>query len=142
MKVLITGIAGFIGFHTALYDLAMKVIRLSAFDNFNSYYDPTLKYKRSAKLAGEHDIVVEHIDLKDKDGVVEFVKQEKPDLVIHLAAMAGVRYSMDNPQEYIDNNVTGTLNLIIACEESWCRERHLRFHFLCAARQSFTMERG
>ena len=117
MKVLITGIAGFIGFHTAIR-FSNEGHTVVGFDNFNSYYDPTLKYKRSAKLAGEHDIVVEHIDLKDKDGVVEFVKQEKPDLVIHLAAMAGVRYSMDNPQEYIDNNVTGTLNLIIACEEA------------------------
>ncbi len=116
MKVLITGIAGFIGFHTAIR-FSNEGHTVVGFDNFNSYYDPTLKYKRSAKLAGEHDIVVDHIDLKDKDGVVEFVKQEKPDLVIHLAAMAGVRYSMDNPQEYIDNNVTGTLNLIIACEE-------------------------
>src|SRR5210317_1023953 len=117
MKVLITGMAGFIGFHTAIKfkEAGHNVV---GFDNFNSYYDPELKYKRSAKLSGEYGVVCEPIDLKDKSGVAEFVCSEKPDLVVHLGAMAGVRYSMDNPQEYIDNNVTGSMNVVLACEEA------------------------
>ena len=117
MKVLITGMAGFIGFHTAIR-FHMEGYKVIGFDNFNTYYDPTLKYTRAGILNERYNIQCPLIDLKRKDEVVGFIKREKPDLVVHLGAMAGVRYSMDNPQEYIDNNVTGSMNVILACEEA------------------------
>lgn len=117
MKVVITGMAGFIGFHTALR-FQQAGYEVQGFDNFNSYYDPQLKYKRAGKLNVDHGIICPNCDLKRKDDFAGWLKRSKPDLVVHLGAMAGVRYSMENPQEYIDNNVTGTLNLIQACEEA------------------------
>jgi len=117
MKVVITGMAGFIGFHTALR-FQQAGYEVQGFDNFNSYYDPQLKYKRVGKLNVDHGIICPNCDLKRKDDFAGWLKRSKPDLVVHLGAMAGVRYSMENPQEYIDNNVTGTLNLIQACEEA------------------------
>jgi UDP-glucuronate 4-epimerase len=115
MKILITGIAGFIGFHTAIrfHNEGHTVV---GFDNFNSYYDPALKFKRASHLKENYGIECTKLDLRNELGVYKFVESEKPDLVIHLAAMAGVRYSMDHPQEYIDNNVTGSQNLINALE--------------------------
>lgn len=125
MKVLITGMAGFIGFHTAMHyhNQGWNVV---GFDNFNDYYDPKLKYDRAEHLRTEYGIDVANIDLRsviheggyDSFYMDEFIYEEKPDLVIHLAAMAGVRYSMDHPQEYIDVNITGTQNLINACERA------------------------
>ena len=116
MRVLITGMAGFIGFHTAIkfkeegYDVV-------GFDNFNNYYDSKLKKDRSDYLENVYNIETYKLDLKDQNVMEGFINLHKPDLVIHLAAMAGVRYSMDNAQEYIDNNITGTQNLIKACED-------------------------
>lgn len=106
MNVLITGAAGFIGFHTALkfHEAGHHVIGI---DNFNTYYDASLKYERKAQLKMQ-GIVVYDKDLRDDLDMVMM----KQDLVIHLAAMAGVRYSMDHAQEYIDVNLTGTANLI------------------------------
>ena len=121
MKVLITGMAGFIGFHTALR-FKSEGYDVIGFDNFNTYYDPVLKYSRASYLNEKHNIQCPLVDLKRKDEVRGFVVREKPDLVVHLGAMAGVRYSMDNPQEYIDNNLTGTLNLIHACEEAGTKD--------------------
>lgn len=113
--VVITGIAGFIGFHTAI-KFKQKGWNVMGFDNFNDYYDPQLKHDRAKKLAEDHDIIVAPLDLKNAKEIDSFLYGTAPDLVIHLAAMAGVRYSMDNAHEYIDNNITGTLNLIHACE--------------------------
>ena len=117
MKVMITGMAGFIGFHTALH-FKQAGHCVTGFDNFNSYYDPSLKMKRAGKLNVDHGIICRNMDLKNLDDFSDWMKDVKPDLVVHLGAMAGVRYSMDNPQEYVDNNVTGSLNLIKACEEA------------------------
>jgi UDP-glucuronate 4-epimerase len=117
MKVMITGMAGFIGFHTALH-FKQAGHFVTGFDNFNSYYDPSLKMKRAGKLNVDHGIICRNMDLKNLDDFSDWMKDVKPDLVVHLGAMAGVRYSMDNPQEYVDNNVTGSLNLIKACEEA------------------------
>jgi len=116
MKVCITGLAGFIGMHTAIKfrKMGWDVV---GFDNFNSYYEPQLKYDRAKNLK-DYDVYVKTIDLKDKYDLAKFIKSEKPDLVIHLAAMAGVRYSMDHADEYIDNNITGTYNLISAIEQT------------------------
>lgn len=112
-KIAITGGAGFIAFHLAqsLHADGHEVIGL---DNFNDYYDPALKRARARKLA-EIGIGIAKCDLKDKSDVHDFMKLHHPDLVIHLGAYAGVRHSLENPQVYIDNNITGTQNLIDAC---------------------------
>ena len=115
MKVLITGIAGFIGFHTALrlHELGHEV---SGFDNTNEYYDPALKFDR-IDILKEKGIRFRTGDLENAPEMDEIVGFYEPDMVIHLAAMAGVRYSMDHADEYIKVNVLGTLNLINAMEK-------------------------
>lgn len=114
MKVLITGGAGFIGYHTA-HKFLQEGYEVITIDNYNDYYDAALKYARTENLPDEN-IIAEKADLRDLADIVDAVGDYKPDLVIHLAASAGVRYSMDHPQEYIDNNITATQNLITACE--------------------------
>ena len=116
MKVLITGIAGFIGFHTAL-ELKKQGHSVIGFDNFNDYYDVNLKHER-ARILESNQIDVRLVDLKIERDVDNLIKEVEPELVIHLAAIAGVRYSMDHPREYIDTNITGTLNLIESCERN------------------------
>ena len=115
MKVLITGIAGFIGFHTALrlHELGHEV---SGFDNTNGYYDPALNYDR-VEILRERGIRFRTGDLENAPEMDDIVGYYKPDMVIHLAAMAGVRYSMDHADEYIKVNALGTLNLINAMEK-------------------------
>jgi UDP-glucuronate 4-epimerase len=116
MKILITGIAGFIGMHIALrlQELGHTVM---GFDNLNSYYDPELKLER-VEVLKEKGINFWKADLTDAGAMYDIVAQTKPEMVIHLAAMAGVRYSMDHADEYITTNVLGTLNLIRACESN------------------------
>lgn len=113
MKVLITGGAGFIGYHTAerFIGEGWEVVTV---DNYNDYYDESLKYARTEKMS---DGIAEKLDVQDYDDISSAIGDHNPDLVIHLAASAGVRYSMDHPQEYIDNNITATQNVINACEE-------------------------
>lgn len=115
MKFLITGIAGFIGFHLSLR-LKEEGHTVVGFDNFNDYYDVKLKSDRETILI-ENDIKCDHIDLLWPSEVTRFIRQEKPDFVIHLAAYAGVRSSLDNPTQYILNNILGTQHLIDACEK-------------------------
>ena len=115
-KLVITGIAGFIGFHTALR-FAQQGWEVVGFDNFNEViYKKNLKVDR-AKYLNEHGVVVDYVDLKESDNVTKYIKEHKPDLVVHLAAHAGVRSSMDNSKEYINNNIVGTQNLIDALEK-------------------------
>jgi len=113
VKVLLTGAAGFIGFHTAKKLLARgdEVVGL---DNLNDYYDPNLKRARLSILQKEPKFRFVKMDLADKGGMKSLFAREKFPRVIHLAAQAGVRYSLENPQAYIDSNVTGTLNLLQA----------------------------
>jgi len=117
MKVYITGIAGFIGFHLA-NNLLQDGHEVVGIDNFNDYYDPKLKRKRQDLLVQEKIKVMEG-DIRSKS-FGAYVPKEI-DLVIHLAAMAGVRYSMDHPEEYIDVNIVGTQNVI-----RWCEERDIK----------------
>jgi len=117
MKALITGLAGFIGFHAAKR-FSFEGYHVAGFDNFNDYYDQRLKRTRASILRDECNIECKPLDLRHKEGVKQLILREKPQLVVHLGAMAGVRHSMDDPQSYIDNNITGSMNLILACEEA------------------------
>lgn len=116
-KVAITGAAGFIAFHLAhrLHNNGYEVI---GFDNYNTYYDPNLKSDRAKILKDDLGIDVNTVDLKDQKALSEWMHKNKPDLVIHLAAMAGVRHSLDHPEDYIMNNIVGTHNLIQAMKKA------------------------
>jgi UDP-glucuronate 4-epimerase len=118
MKVMITGMAGFIGFHTAIKfkELGHEVCGL---DNYNGVvYEKDIKHDRAKKLWDDHKIAVSPTDLNNIATLDFFVKAETPDLVIHLAAHPGVRVSMDIPNDYIQNNIGGTQNLIKVCEDN------------------------
>ncbi len=109
MKILLTGAAGFIGFHTAQQLLARgdEVIGL---DNFSPYYDPKLKEARAAQLEGKNGFQMIRADILDRDAVSKAMKG--CDRVCHLAALAGVRYAFDHPDEYIDINIRGFFNVL------------------------------
>ena len=143
MKILITGTAGFIGFHLVqtLLERGDSVIGL---DNINDYYDVGLKYARLAKtgIAREEiatNCVVQSskypnyqfvkLDLSDRTGLEKLFAEQKFDRVINLAAQAGVRYSLENPQAYIDANITGFLNILECC-------RHYKIKHLVYASSS------
>ena len=111
-KVYITGIAGFIGFHLA-EKLAMDGYEVEGVDNFNDYYDPQLKHDRANILKDKFGIKIIDYDIE----IIPWAHYlEGYDAVIHLAAHAGVRHSLENPQMYIDTNITATQRLIHACE--------------------------
>lgn len=114
MRVLVTGAAGFIGSHTAarLLDRGDHVVGL---DNMTPYYDVTLKEARLARLNGRNGFSFIKADLADREVIASVFAEEKPDRVVHLAAQAGVRYSLDHPHAYIDANISGTLNVLEGC---------------------------
>lgn len=114
MKFLVTGTAGFIGSHVAhiLLDRGDEVVGI---DNVNDYYDVNLKEARLARLKVKPGFTEARIDLEDRVAVEEVFKTHKPQRVIHLAAQAGVRYSLENPHAYISANVVGTMNILEGC---------------------------
>ena len=114
MKILVTGAAGFIGFHTAkqLLNRGDTVVGL---DNFNDYYDVSLKESRAAVLDGYDSFSMHRIDLADRDAIESMFKKEQFDKVVHLAAQAGVRYSIENPHSYIQSNIVGMLHILEGC---------------------------
>src|SRR6187549_749868 len=114
MKILLTGAAGFIGSHVA-HKLLARGDEVVGLDNLNDYYDPNLKRARLAILEKQNKFRFVKMDLADKGGMKALFAKEKFARVIHLAAQAGVRYSLENPQAYIDSNVTGTLNVLEGC---------------------------
>lgn len=116
MKVMITGCAGFIGMHTAI-QLVKEGHEVVGIDNFNDYYDPRLKEKRRSFLEDTWKVYVTTIDLRLKPTLEAYLIKHEPDLVIHLGAMAGVRYSLEDPASYHTSNIEGTQNLIDACEK-------------------------
>ena len=132
MKILLTGSAGFIGFHVtkALLDRGDEVFGI---DSLNEYYDIRLKLGRLRELGineGDFDLnqiykssdyenfLFQKIDLTDKEGLKNLFTESKFDAVCNLAAQAGVRYSLENPQSYIDSNITGFMNILECCRDS------------------------
>ncbi|KXX68576.1 NAD-dependent epimerase/dehydratase family protein [Flammeovirga sp. SJP92] len=129
MKILVTGVAGFIGFHVAkkLIDDNIEVIGI---DNINDYYPMTLKFDRLKELGIQPDFIRYNnkvksetmksftflrLDITDESHLLNLFNREKFDIVIHLAAQAGVRYSLDNPKAYIKSNIEGFNNILEAC---------------------------
>jgi UDP-glucuronate 4-epimerase len=114
MKILVTGAAGFIGYHVcqALLKRGDNVIGI---DNLNHYYDIQLKQDRLSQLKLQSKFSFIRMDLIDAKELMQLFSQEKPAQVIHLAAQAGVRYSLENPQAYLRSNITGSLNILECC---------------------------
>ena len=114
MKILVTGAAGFIGYHTARLLLA-RGDEIVGLDNVNAYYDVSLKEARLARLQEYDGWSFARLDLEDVSGVTELFRAHKFERVIHLAAQAGVRYSIENPRAYVDSNIVGFLNVLEGC---------------------------
>ena len=117
MKILLTGAAGFIGMHTSLRLLA-RGDTVVGVDNLNDYYDVTLKQARLARLSSHANFHFHKLDVADRDGMAALFAAEKPERVIHLAAQAGVRYSLTNPHAYIDSNIQGFTNILEGCRHN------------------------
>ena len=117
MNILVTGAAGFIGSFTA-HQLIDRGDRVVGLDNMNDYYDPTLKQARLARLQARGDFTFTQLDLCDVDGMKSMFSKNKFDRVIHLAAQAGVRYSIENPMAYTQSNLVGTTNILEGCRHS------------------------
>jgi UDP-glucuronate 4-epimerase len=124
MAVLLTGAAGFIGFHTAeaLLERGEQVIGV---DNLNDYYDVSLKEARLARLTGRDGFSLHRIDISDR-GAMETLAQANPDIngIVHLAAQAGVRYSLENPFAYVETNLVGQM-VVLELARHLPRLRHL-----------------
>jgi UDP-glucuronate 4-epimerase len=114
MKILVTGVAGFIGMHSAkkLLDDGHEIIGI---DNLNDYYDVSLKEDRLKTLEGYQNFRFVKLDIKDQKDMLSLFKKELPQRVLHLAAQAGVRYSIQNPYIYIDSNIQGFINILEGC---------------------------
>jgi UDP-glucuronate 4-epimerase len=117
MKILLTGAAGFIGSTTTLRLLA-RGDTVVGLDNLNDYYEVQLKRDRLARLTPHPAFRFVQMDVADRDGMARLFAEERFDRVIHLAAQAGVRYSLINPHAYIDSNVVGFTNVLEGCRHS------------------------
>ena len=117
MPVIVTGAAGFIGYHVA-ERLLLRGETVIGVDNFNDYYDPALKTLRAERLAAHPGFRMERLDIADHEAVMALVKAERPDRIVHLAAQAGVRYSIDNPFAYERSNLAGHLSILEACRHN------------------------
>ncbi len=124
MKVLVTGAAGFIGFHLShrLLGMGHEVVGL---DNLNDYYSVEIKKARLAQLTPDPKFTFVHLDLADNEGMAKLFAQNGFTHVINLAAQAGVRYSIQNPRAYIDSNVVGFLNVLEGCRHN--KVQHLTY---------------
>jgi len=114
LKILVTGAAGFIGYYTSkqLLDRGDTVVGI---DNFNDYYDVSLKEARASILDDYDNFKMARINLQDRDAVEKLFAEENFEKVVHLAAQAGVRYSIENPHSYIESNIVGTLHILEGC---------------------------
>jgi UDP-glucuronate 4-epimerase len=121
MKYLVTGAAGFIG-SAVVEKLVENGHEIVGIDNINDYYDPALKYARLKRIEHKNFRLVE-LDIADRESVTQLFESESFDLVIHLAAQAGVRYSIENPHAYADSNLVGHLNILEGCRNT--KVKHL-----------------
>ena len=117
MKVLVTGAAGFIGMH-CIERLLARGDQVVGIDNLNDYYDVTLKESRLLRIADHAAFRFHRVSIEDKEAMAGIFAEEKPDRVIHLAAQAGVRYSLENPHAYIDANLQGFMNILEGCRHN------------------------
>ena len=117
MKVIVTGAAGFIGFHVS-NALMARGDTVVGIDNINDYYDVNLKHARLDILNAQDGFEFHKADLSDADAINKIFDDAKADKIIHLAAQAGVRYSIKNPHAYIQSNIVGHLNILEACRHS------------------------
>lgn len=124
MKLLVTGAAGFIGFHVC-QRLLNNGCELLGLDNLNSYYDVGLKQARLAQLTSHDGFRFIQADLADRDQIERLFASESFDIVIHLAAQAGVRYSLTNPHAYLSSNLAGFTNILEGCRNN--QPKHLVF---------------
>ena len=123
-KILVTGAAGFIGFHLSrrLLEEGHEVVGL---DNLNDYYDVNLKLGRLKQVTTQENFKPVRLDLADRDGMARLFKEEQFDVVVNLAAQAGVRYSLINPHAYVDTNLVGFVNILEGCRHN--KVKHLVF---------------
>jgi UDP-glucuronate 4-epimerase len=121
-QILVTGAAGFIGFHVA-QRLAASGCGVVGIDNLNAYYDPALKAARLAELARFDSFRFQKLDLNDHDGMAALFREGRFTHVVHLAAQAGVRHSLNAPRDYVDSNLAGFLNILEGCRHA--QTRHL-----------------
>ena len=124
MKVLVTGVAGFIGYHLAQRLLAEN-IQVYGIDNLNDYYDVSLKKDRLSQLQPQAEFTFQLLDIAERDRLLQLFQEQKFDYVFNLAAQAGVRYSLENPFAYVDSNMSGFVNLLEGCRHS--QVKHLVF---------------
>ena len=117
MKVLVTGAAGFIGMH-ACARLLERGHEVLGIDNLNAYYDPALKRARLERLRPQAKFAFEKIDIADAEAMGDLFRKHSFDVVLHLAAQAGVRYSLENPMAYVSSNVAGFLNVLEGCRSA------------------------
>ena len=117
MKLLVTGAAGFIGMHACLR-LLERGHEVFGIDNLNAYYDPALKHARLRQLQGNPGFAFEKLDITDEPAMRSVFETRRFDAVLHLAAQAGVRYSLENPMAYVSSNVAGFLNILEGCRKA------------------------
>ena len=117
MNILITGAAGFIGFHIVDELAKFKNTKIFGIDNMNNYYDPKLKKDRLRILKKINNFHYKKIDITNKKKVNNYIKEKKINAVIHLAAQAGVRYSISNPESYFESNLKGFFNILEAIKK-------------------------
>ena len=116
-NILITGVAGFVGFHLANL-LSKNDYKIFGIDNLNNYYDPELKNSRLRELGKYQNFEFFKIDLLERERLNELIKDKKIEYIIHLAAQAGVRYSIENPFAYSESNLSAFLNVLEACRNN------------------------
>jgi UDP-glucuronate 4-epimerase len=123
-RYLVTGAAGFIGNHTCL-QLLQRGDEVIGLDNLNDYYDVRLKRDRLARIESHPQFRFVEMDVADRPGIARLFQEATFDIVIHLAAQAGVRYSLENPHSYVDSNLVGFMNILEGCRHA--KVKHLAY---------------